>query len=158
MARPSGPMPAEQRSRMGETRQQAIVVRRYLDFLRQQKPTPGKRRKTLDTLEADLAAVDEKLLASEDDSLERLTLLQRRIELLREREEATARDNAVQLEERFVTAAKPYGERYRISYAAWREFGVKADLLARAGISTKETATAPSLNGDSAPHSELSDY
>ena len=35
----------------------------------------------------------------------------------------------------FVAAARPYSERKRISYAAWRELGVPPAILKRAGIS-----------------------
>ena len=34
----------------------------------------------------------------------------------------------------FVQAARPYGERKGISYAAWREAGVDAAVLKRAGV------------------------
>jgi hypothetical protein len=39
------------------------------------------------------------------------------------------------LESDFVQAAKPYSERKGISYAAWRELGVEAAVLKKAGIS-----------------------
>jgi hypothetical protein len=39
-----------------------------------------------------------------------------------------------QLEEAFVAVARSYGERHGISYAAWRELGVPAAVLRRAGI------------------------
>jgi hypothetical protein len=38
------------------------------------------------------------------------------------------------LEDEFVSAAKPYSERKSISYAAWRELGVDAAVLKKAGI------------------------
>lgn len=46
-------------------------------------------------------------------------------------------DNAIDLtaiETAFVGAASGYAERKGISYAAWRELGVPADVLKRAGI------------------------
>ena len=39
------------------------------------------------------------------------------------------------LEKAFVKVGKSYAERKAISYAAFREFGVPADILKRAGIS-----------------------
>ena len=39
------------------------------------------------------------------------------------------------VEEGFVKAAKSYSERKGISYSTWREVGVSADVLKRAGIS-----------------------
>jgi hypothetical protein len=39
------------------------------------------------------------------------------------------------LESDFVKTASKYAERKGISYAAWRELGVPADVLKKAGIS-----------------------
>ena len=39
-----------------------------------------------------------------------------------------------QLEREFVNAARPYGARKGISYAAWRAAGVDAEVLRKAGI------------------------
>jgi len=39
------------------------------------------------------------------------------------------------LEKAFVKAAGPYSEAKGISYATWREFGVPAEVLGKAGIS-----------------------
>ncbi len=39
------------------------------------------------------------------------------------------------IEEAFVGVAKGYGERKGISYATWRDVGVSAATLKRAGIS-----------------------
>jgi hypothetical protein len=38
------------------------------------------------------------------------------------------------LEEGFIEAAKSYGERKGITYAAWRAAGVDANVLRKAGI------------------------
>ena len=40
----------------------------------------------------------------------------------------------------FAECARAYGERKGISYAAWREIGVSAPVLKRAGISPRSTA------------------
>ena len=53
-------------------------------------------------------------------------------------QELAAKETTVDLaalEEDFVAAARAYGERKGISYAAWREAGVDAAVLKRAGIS-----------------------
>ncbi len=39
------------------------------------------------------------------------------------------------LEKEFVKSAKAYSERKGITYGAWREFGVPAEVLRKAGIS-----------------------
>ncbi len=46
----------------------------------------------------------------------------------------TQRHDLVALEEGFVKAAKNYSERKGITYAAWREAGIDASVLRRAGI------------------------
>jgi hypothetical protein len=38
------------------------------------------------------------------------------------------------LEDRFVEVAKSYSESKKISYASWRDVGVEASVLRRAGI------------------------
>jgi len=51
--------------------------------------------------------------------------------------ELSTKANAVDLsalEDDFVQAAREYGERKGISYAAWREAGVDAAVLKRAGV------------------------
>jgi hypothetical protein len=42
----------------------------------------------------------------------------------------------------FVKHAKAYSERKGISYATWREFGVPADVLRKAGIPQTRRRTA----------------
>jgi hypothetical protein len=39
-----------------------------------------------------------------------------------------------EIEESFISVAKGYGERKGISYASWRDVGVSAAVLKRAGI------------------------
>lgn len=48
--------------------------------------------------------------------------------------EAVERNTFSQLEAGFVAHAVAYSERHCISFAAWREVGVPADVLKRAGI------------------------
>ena len=66
--------------------------------------------------------------------VERLQLIQERMNL---QNELATMGNAVDLaglEADFVEAAKGYGDRKGISYAAWRELGVAPDVLRRAGL------------------------
>ena len=52
-------------------------------------------------------------------------------------DELQSMDSAVDLsaiESSFVKVAKSYSERQGISYAAWREVGVEASVLKKAGI------------------------
>jgi ABC-type phosphate transport system auxiliary subunit len=77
------------------------------------------------------------ILDSKLDPLKRLSLLQERIDLTQELKtiEDNSTDLVAELQPDFIIAAKSYGERKGISYAAWREFGVPAAVLKAAGIS-----------------------
>lgn len=70
------------------------------------------------------------------DPLKRLHLIQERMNLAPELAASEGGSiNIDELEAEFVQAAGPYGARKNISYTAWRELGVPAPILARAGIS-----------------------
>ncbi len=116
---------------LAEGREQGRAVRRYLEALELHRPKRGRKR-TPESVEKRLAAIDENLLGA--DPLSRVQLIQERMDLSTS---LAANDNAVDmaaLEDGFVNAAGPYGLRKGISYAAWREAGVDAGLLRRAGI------------------------
>ena len=67
--------------------------------------------------------------------MHRLQLLQERRDLEAELEaKAGPATDLVILEAEFVKVAKAYGERKGIVYATWREMGVSADVLGRAGV------------------------
>ena len=66
--------------------------------------------------------------------MSRLQMVQDRMDLEAALEAAEAVVDMSALEEGFVLAAARYGERKGISHGAWREVGVPAELLKRAGI------------------------
>lgn len=116
---------------LAEGREQGRAVRRYLEALEAHRPKRGRKR-TPESVQRRLSAIDEKL--NDADALTRLHLSQERMNL---QAELSSTDNAVDigaLEEEFVGAAKPYGERKGITYAAWRQAGVDPGVLRRAGI------------------------
>ncbi len=116
---------------LAEGRDQGRAVRRYLEALEAHRPKRGRKR-TQESVERRLSAIDEKL--NDADALTRLHLSQERMNL---QAELSSTDNAVDLgalEEEFVVAAKPYGERKGITYAAWRQAGVDPGVLRKAGI------------------------
>lgn len=124
-------MSESHKAALAEGREQGRAVRRYLEALEAHRPKRGRKR-TPESVQRRLAAIDEKL--DDADALTRLHLVQERMNL--ENELATT-DNAVDiaaLEEEFVAAAAPYGQRKGITYAAWRQAGVDAGVLRRAGI------------------------
>ncbi len=67
-----------------------------------------------------------------------MNLLQERLDLTRERDQLGAEVDLSVHEEAFVANAKSYGERKGISYEAWRQLGVPAEVLKRAGITKSE--------------------
>jgi uncharacterized protein YicC (UPF0701 family) len=116
---------------LAEGREQGRAVRRYLEALEAHRPKRGRKR-TQESVERRLAAIDEKL--NDADPLTRLHLSQERMNL---QAELSSTDNAVDLgalEEEFVVAASEYGKRKGITYAAWRQAGVDPGVLRKAGI------------------------
>ncbi len=116
---------------LAEGREQGRAVRRYLEALEAHKPKRGRKR-TVDSVQKRLAAIDEKL--ADADALTRLHLVQERMNL---ESELSSSDNGVDLqglEDQFVASAAPYGARKGITYAAWRQLGVDPAVLRRAGI------------------------
>lgn len=121
----------QHKAAMAAGRTEGRAVRKYLEALEQHRPKRGRRR-TPDSINARLEKIDREF--GDADAVSRLTLVQERIDL---QAELAAMEDPVDLdaiEAEFVAAAKGYGERKGISYAAWREVGVPAAVLKRAGI------------------------
>jgi uncharacterized protein YicC (UPF0701 family) len=117
---------------MAEGRTQSAAVRRYLDALEANKPKRGRKR-TPESIKKRLGAIEQSIGGA--DKLTELKLRQERANLERE---LAADDTTVDLgtlESEFVAIARAYGERQRISYQVWRETGVSAAVLKKAGIS-----------------------
>ncbi len=118
---------------LAEGRRQGNAVRRYLVALERSKPRRG-RSTSADALKARLADLEMRLVAA--DPLQRIHLIQERRNLERRIEGASAEaeDDLPELEKAFVTVAADYGSRKGIDYATWREAGVTAEVLQKAGI------------------------
>jgi hypothetical protein len=71
------------------------------------------------------------------DPIAELKLIQERIDLSDELAHIEARADTAPLEDAFVAIAKSYGDRQGISYDAWRQIGVAATVLERAGITRR---------------------
>jgi hypothetical protein len=125
-------MTAAHKQALSEGREQSRVVRDYLDALEAHKPKRGRKR-TAESVKKNLTEVNQSLKSSVGSS--RLELIQRRRDL--EVELAGMQAGGVDisaLEKAFVKVGKSYAGRKAISYAAFREFGVPAEVLKRAGI------------------------
>ena len=112
-------------------REQGRAVRRYLEALEAHKPRRGRKR-TAESVQRQLLALEKKI--ADADPLTRVQLIQLRMDLQAELASRQATVDPAALEEEFVRAAKAYGERKGITYAAWREAGVEPSVLRRAGI------------------------
>lgn len=113
-------------------REQGRAVRRYLEALDAHKPKRGRKR-TPESIRRRLDDIGNRL--EEADPLSRLQLVQERMNLEAELATKSVSVDITALEEEFVAAAREYSERKGITYAAWREAGVDAGVLRRAGIS-----------------------
>lgn len=124
------PMSEEHKAALAQGRKEARAIKTYLDALDSRKPG---RPVTKEGLQSRLKAANEKL-SHESNPLKRLDLLQKKIHL---EAEIADFDDAVEIDEleaEFVAHARTYSERKKISYSAWRDFGVPAATLKRAGI------------------------
>jgi hypothetical protein len=112
-------------------REQGRAVRRYLEALELHKPKRGRKR-TPESIQKQLAVIEDKLGTA--DALTRVQLIQQRMDLQAELATKSTTIDLGSLEAGFVKAAREYGQRKGISYAAWREAGVDAAVLKKAGI------------------------
>src|SRR5215831_16747097 len=127
------PMSAAHKQALAEGREQSRVVREYLDALEAHKPKRGRKR-TTESVKKNLADVNQSLKSTGGSA--KLELIQRRCDLEVELAGMQAGGTDISaLEKAFVKVGKSYANRKAISYAAFREFGVPADTLKRAGIS-----------------------
>ena len=129
---PKGPMTKEHKAALAQGRTEGRAVRDYLEALRSSKPKRGRKR-TVDSINKRLAVIDDALADAEP--LSELKLVQERRNLTDELASMESSVDTSTLEDAFVVVAKGYSERQGISYSSWREVGVEAGVLKRAGIS-----------------------
>jgi hypothetical protein len=119
---------------LAEGREQGQVVRRYLEAV-QAQPSRRARRRSPEVVQARLEAIESELASAP--AVIRLQLVQERLDLLDDLENSGSSERMQELEDAFVLCAAAYSERKGISYAAWREIGVSAAVLKRAGITAR---------------------
>ena len=125
-------MSDDHKAALAQGRHESRVVREYLEALKSTKPKRGRKRtaesiqKRLDKIESELSAAD---------PLNELLLLQERRDLQDEFEALGSGADISSAEAEFVKIALAYSNRRHISYATWREIGVEAAVLKKAGIS-----------------------
>lgn len=131
MARKTTKMTAQHKAALAEGRAHGRAVREYLDALEETRPKRGRKR-TADSVKKRLAAVDAGI--PDASGVKRVQLLQERRDLRAELDAFGTTVDLSSVEKAFLKAAKPYSENKGISYATWREAGVPADVLKKAGI------------------------
>jgi hypothetical protein len=124
-------MSAAHKQALAEGRELGRAVGNYLEALDQNRPKRGRKR-TPDSIKKRLATIEAQL--PDASPVQRLQLIQERLDLGTELTQLETTTDLSGLEKAFIRAAKPYAERKGISYAAWRELGVSAEVLKNAGI------------------------
>lgn len=124
------PMSQEHKDALAQGRLEARSIKAYLRALESRRPG---RPVTKESLDKRLDRVNTKL-GSESDPLKRIDLLQSKLDLESSLANTKEGANLDELSAAFVTHAKSYSARKGISYTAWRQFGVPADVLRKAGI------------------------
>ena len=125
-------MTPEHKAALERGRSEGRAVRDYLEGLRSTKPRRGRKR-TPESINKRLGVIEQAI--SSASAIDELQLIQERRDLTTELEAMGAPVDISALEDAFVAVAKAYGERKGISYGSWREVGVSAATLSRAGIS-----------------------
>ena len=126
------PMSQDHKEALAVGRAEGRAVRAYLEALESSKPKRGRKR-TKESIATRLEKIEEELETA--DPLRRLQLTQEQLDLS---EELAAMDKGVditELETEFTRVAKGYAERKGLTYAAFRQIGVPAAVLKKAGIS-----------------------
>ena len=124
-------MTAEHKAALERGRAEGRIVRDYLEGLRNNKPKRGRKR-TPDSIKKRLGTIEETL--ADASAIDELQLVQERRDLTAELEQIDVGTDLTELETAFVSVGQTYGERKGISHASWREVGVPAAVLKRAGI------------------------
>jgi len=123
-------MSQEHKDALAQGRLEARSIKAYLRALDSRRPG---RPVTKESLDKRLDRVNTKL-GSEADPLKRVDLLQSKLDIESAIESVEDGANLEELAENFVAHARTYSDRKGITYTAWRQFGVPADVLRKAGI------------------------
>jgi hypothetical protein len=124
-------MSDDHKAALAEGRAQGRAVRDYLAALETERK-PG-RKVDKGAIEGRIADVQSSI-NGEPDPAKRVELIQKRLDMEAKLVDLQDDVDLEALEEGFVQAAGPYSERKGITYTAWREAGVPAAVLKRAGV------------------------
>jgi hypothetical protein len=131
-AKPTKPtMSQSHKDALAVGRTEGRAVREYLEALRSNRPTRGRKR-TAESIGNRLAAIEAEL--GDADPVRELKLVQERLDLQRELETIGGDLDLSAVEADFISVAGSYSARNGISYSAWREVGVAPAVLREAGL------------------------
>lgn len=125
------PMSKDHKEALAIGRAEGRSVRAYLEALESSRPKRGRKR-TKESIGNRLGKIETELETA--DALKRLQLTQEQLDLSEELENMDSGVDITDLENEFARVAKGYAARKGISYAAFRQLGVPAAVLKRAGI------------------------
>jgi hypothetical protein len=123
-------MTTAHKTALARGREEARAVKLYLDAI--SVPPRRGRQRTPESIQRQLAGVDEKLRTAR--SMERLNLLKERRDLEAARAELAPKGDLASTERAFVRVARSYGARKGIDYSLWREAGVPPQVLTKAKV------------------------
>jgi hypothetical protein len=132
---PKSPLTDQHKAALAEGRVEGRAVRAYLEALRGNKPKRGRRR-TSDSIKKRLNTINDQLKSA--DPLTEVRLVQERRDLTSELDGMQSNVDLKTIEDDFVKVVANYSKRQGISYASWREVGVPASVLTRAGLSRSD--------------------
>ena len=124
-------MSATHKQALAVGRAESRTVRTYLEALRRNRPKRGRKR-TPESIRRRLNAIEVEYTTA--DPIMQLKLAQEKLDLAAELQDMNSARDIGPLEKEFIEVAKSYGERNGITYTAWREIGVDAAVLKKAGI------------------------
>ena len=124
-------MTDDHKAALASGRAQGRAIGHYLDAVAAHKPKRGRQR-TQDTVARQMQETEGALRTATGTA--RVELVQQKRNLEVELAGMQAQVNLSALEAAFVEHAQAYAQRKEISYAAFREVGVAAEVLDRAGI------------------------
>jgi uncharacterized Ntn-hydrolase superfamily protein len=129
-------MSADHKAKLAQGRNESRIVSKYLDALAAGKGKRGRKR-TPESISIQIARIDKAMNAATP--IQKLELTQKRYDLMAEHGRLTSRIDLTSVEKDFVKVAKSFAIRNGISYNAFRELGVSAEVLKRGGISRART-------------------
>jgi hypothetical protein len=115
---------------LAQGRRESKAISNYLGAIESRRPG---RKVTRESLEARLAGIDDRI-AAEQNPLKRVELVQSKLDSQKALQLMGEAQNDADVEKGFIENAATYSERKGITYGAWREAGVPAAVLKKAGI------------------------